>query len=92
MYLSCKQKSIPTASSTDVELVGVDNAMNFVMRVYLFIAVQVATIPEASVIKRLGNDTIIQQDNASNIKLAVNGKWSSTKPNRYIDTKYVSCD
>ena len=66
LSLSCKQK-INTKSSTEAELVGVDDAMNFVMWVKLFIEQQVAGIPEELVVKKLGSESVIQQDNTSTI-------------------------
>ena len=57
--LSCKQK-INTKSSTEAELVGVDDAINFLMWVNLFITEEVAKVLEASVIKVMGNNAIVQ--------------------------------
>lgn len=84
MSLLCKQK-INTKSSIEAELVEVDNAMNFVMWINLFIAEQVATGPETLAIYILGNDTVIQQDNMSSIKLEMNDKQLSTKYTRHIN-------
>lgn len=60
------------------------------MWVHLFIAEKVATVPEVSVIKSIGNDAIIQQDNTGIIKLEMNGKESSTKHTRHINIRYFS--
>ena len=47
--LSNKQK-VNSTSSTVAEIIGVDNAMNFVMWVKLFIKQQVANLPTKSII------------------------------------------
>ena len=65
---------INTKSSTKAELVGVTDATDFVMWLNLFIAEQVATVPETFIIKAIGNNMVIQQDSTSSIKLEKNGK------------------
>lgn len=65
--------------SAETELVGVDNAMSFIMWMNLFISEQGAIFPETSVIKFIGNDTVIQQDNTSSSKLEINGRQFSIK-------------
>lgn len=85
--LFCKQK-INIKSSTEAELVGVNNTMNFVMRANQFVTEQVATVPEVSVIKVICYNTIIQQDNTSGSKLNMNEKQSSTKQTRHINTRF----
>ena len=54
----------------------------------LFIAEQVATVPDASVVKVIDNNTIIQQYNTSSIKLEMNVGKSSTKCTRHIHIIY----
>ena len=77
--LSNKQK-VNTTSTTVTEIVGVDDAMNFVMWVKLYIEQQVVNLPMRSIIKKLGSQpSVLQQDNTSSIKLEVKGKRSSTK-------------
>ena len=85
--MSCKQK-VNSRSSTEAKLIGVDNAMNFVIWVNLFIVGQVAGIPNESVVKKLGCKTVIQQDNTSTIQLERNEKQSSTRRTRHCDITY----
>ena len=85
--MSCKQK-INTKSSTEAELVGVDDAMTFVMWMKHFFESQVKQISEHSKLKRLGSDTVIEQDNTSAIQLEKNGWKSSSKRTKHIDVRY----
>ena len=84
MSVSIKQK-INTKSSTEAELVGVDEAMNFVQWVQLFVEQQIKSINDDSVLKKIGSDIVIQQDDTSTIQLENNGKQSSTKRTRHIN-------
>jgi len=65
---SCKQK-LNTKSSTEAELVAVDEAMGQVIWTRHFLAAQGQHVPT----------TTINQDNKSTILLAENGKSSSSK-------------
>jgi hypothetical protein len=87
MSMSIKQK-INTKSSTEAELVGVDDAMNFVEWIQLFVQQQIKEINDDSVLKKIGCETIIQQDNTSTIQLENNGQASSTKRTRHINIRY----
>ena len=87
MSMSIKQK-INTKSSTEAELVGVDDAMNFVEWIQLFVEQQIKTINTDSVLTSLGNDVVIEQDNTSTIQLENNGQASSTKRTRHINIRY----
>jgi hypothetical protein len=78
MSMSLKQK-INTKSSTEVELVGVDDAMNFVEWIQLFVEQQIKSINDDLVLKKIRSDVVIQQDNTSTIQLENNGQASSTK-------------
>ena len=71
LSISAKQK-INTKSSTDAELVGVDNAMTFVMWMKHFFESQVRSINVNSPLKPLGSDITIEQDNTSAIQLERN--------------------
>jgi hypothetical protein len=84
MSMSSKQK-INTKSSTEAELVGVDDAMNFVVWIQLFIGEQLKTVSKDSALSKLMSETIILQDNASTIQLENNGNQSSTKRTRHIE-------
>jgi hypothetical protein len=87
MSMSLKQK-INTKSSTEAELVGVDDAMNFVEWIQLFVGEQTKLLEDHSIIKKFGCDTIVLQDNMSTIQLENNGKASSTKRTRHINIRY----
>ena len=87
LSLSCKQK-LNSKSSTEAEIIGVDDAMNFIMWVNLFVKEQIKGVSPGSVLKTIGKETIIQQDNTSSIQLERNGKQSSTKRTRHIDIRY----
>jgi hypothetical protein len=87
MYMSLKQK-INTKSSTEAELVGVNDAMNFIEWIQLFVERQIKSLSDDSVLKKIGCDVIIQQDNTSTIQLENNGQASSTKRTRHINIRY----
>ena len=74
---SRKQK-INTKSSTETELVGVDDAMPIVLWSLYFIQAQGYNMTHA----------LIYQDNKSAILLEVNGKMSSSKRTKHIRIKY----
>ena len=66
-----------------------DDGMNFVMSVKLFIEQQVVNLPIKLVTKKLGaKPPVIQQDNTSRICLKADGKRSSIKRIRYINIRY----
>ena len=65
--LSNNQK-VNSTSYTVAEVIGVDDAMNFIMWVKLFIEQQVENLPLDSIIKKLGaKPSILQQDNNTSI-------------------------
>jgi len=74
---SCKQK-LNTKSSTEAELVAVNDAMGQVLWTRHFLATQQHHVPM----------TTIYQDNKSMIPLAKNGKSSSSKRTRHINVQY----
>jgi hypothetical protein len=69
-------------------LVGVDDAMNFVEWIQLFVEQQIKLINEDCILKKIGCETIIEQDNISTIQLVKNGKQSSTRRTRHISIRY----
>ena len=77
MLLSRKQK-VNTRSSTETELVGVDDAIGSVLWSLYFMQAQGLDMRCAR----------IYQDNNSAILLEVNGRQSSTKRTKHIKTKY----
>ena len=83
LSISSKQK-INTKSSTEAELVGVDNAMTFVMWMKHFFQSQVEGLNDPK-LNQYGKHIIIEQDNTSAIQLKRNGWKSSTKRTKHID-------
>ena len=75
--LSTKQK-INTRSSTEAELVGVNDAMGLILWTRKFIEAQGYTV----------NDNVVFQDNQSTMRLQNNGRRSSSKKTRHIDIRY----
>jgi len=73
----CKQK-LNTKSSTEGELVGIDDAMGQVLWTRYFLAAQGLYVPT----------TTIHQDNKSTILLAENGRASSSKRTRHLNVRY----
>ena len=74
---STKQK-INTRSSTEAELVGVNDAMSMILWVRMFLEAQGLEII----------DNVIFQDNMSSMLLERNGKQSSGKKTRHIEIRY----
>ncbi|KAL7572571.1 hypothetical protein ACA910_000390 [Epithemia clementina (nom. ined.)] len=75
--ISAKQK-INTSSSTEAELVGLNDALSLILCVRNFLEAQGYQI----------SDNIVYQDNMSTIKLAKNGRKSSGKKARHIEIRY----
>ena len=78
--MSTKQK-LNTTSSTEAELVGVSDSMPFNMWATYFFKEQGGNI---------GVRNILFQDNESCIKLAMNGKASSSRRTRHIHIRYFA--
>ena len=74
---SSKQK-INTRSSTEAEVVGVNDAMTMILWIRLFLDAQGVEF----------QDNIIHQDNMSSILLENNGKRSSGKQTRHMNIRY----
>jgi hypothetical protein len=75
--LSTKQK-INTRSSTEAELVSIDDIISKVLWTKLFLQEQGYVV----------NQNIMLRDNISSMKLETNGKTSSGKRTRHFDIKY----
>ena len=71
LSISAKQK-INTKSSNEAKLVGVNDAMTFVMWMKHFFESQVRSINVNSPLKPLGSDVTIKQDNTNAIQLERN--------------------
>ena len=85
--ISAKQQ-INSKSSTEAELVGIDDAMTLVMWMKYFFESQVWSANINCPLKPLGSDVTIEQDNTSGIQLEIN-KWkSSSKRTKHINVRY----
>jgi hypothetical protein len=62
--------------------------MDFVECIQLFVEQQIESIDDDSVLRKIGSDVVIQQDNTSTIQLVNNGQVSSTKRTRKINIRY----
>ena len=82
-----KQK-INTKSSTEAELVGADDAMNFVVWTKLFLEWQMRKHDDKEKTKLIGQKVILEQDNTAAIRLERFGKTSSTKRTRHLQIRY----
>ena len=85
--MSTKQK-LNTTSSTEAELVGVSDSLGFNMWCTYFFKAQGQELGDGNV--AIGDRNILYQDNESCIKLAKNGKASSTKRTRHIHIRYFA--
>lgn len=75
--MSLKQK-LNTRSSTEAELIGVNDAMSLILWTRMFLEAQGFPVI----------DNVVFQDNQSTMKLQNNGKRSSGKKTRHIDIRY----
>ena len=75
--LSSKQK-INSRSSTESELIAVDDCMDKVLWTKLFLKCQGIDI----------SSTVVQQDNESAIRLEKNGRWSAGKRSKALNVRY----
>jgi hypothetical protein len=76
-YSTSKKQKLNTKSSTEAELVGVDDVLPQALWTKYFMEAQ-----------GYGVTTLLNQDNQSTIKLADNGKASSGKGTRHINIRY----
>jgi hypothetical protein len=77
VYSTSKKQKLNTKSSTEAELVGVDDVLPQALWTKYFMEAQ-----------GYGVTTILNQDNQSTIKLSENGKASSGKGTRHINIRY----
>ena len=77
-YSSANKQKINTKSSTEAELVGVDDGLPMVIWTCNFLEAQGLTV----------NDNMVYQDNMSSILLERNGRSSSGKQTRHISIRY----
>ena len=77
-YATSTRQKLNTRSSTEAELVGVDDVMALVMWTRYFLEAQGYTI----------GDNIVYQDNQSAMLLEKNGRGSSGKRTRHINIRY----
>jgi hypothetical protein len=75
---SLRTQKINTKSSTESELVAIDDALTTILWTLYFIEAQGYSIEQ----------NIIFEDNLSTINLAVNGKFSSSKRTKHIKARY----
>ena len=75
--LSPKQK-LNTRSSTEAELVGINDVLSMILWTHLFLESQGYHV----------TDNVLHQDNESTIKLARNGRRSSSKQTWHIEIRY----
>ena len=78
IYSMCHKQCINTKSSTEAELVGVNDGMPIVIWTRNFMTAQGYTI----------HDNVIYQDNQSAILLEKNGRGSSGQCTHHIDIRY----
>jgi hypothetical protein len=77
VYSTSKKQKLNTKSSTEAELVGVDDVLPQALWTKYFMEAQ-----------GYGVTTILNQDNQSTIKLSENGKSSSGQGTRHINIRY----
>ena len=87
LSLSVKQK-INTMSSTETELLGNDDAVNFVTYRKLIFDWQLKYYNPETPTSQFGKTNVLLQDNMNTIQLERYGKRSSTKRMRHISIRY----
>jgi hypothetical protein len=79
VYSASKKQKLNTKSSTEAELVGIDDVLPQALWTKYFMEAQGYSVT-----------TVLNQDNQSTIKLSENGKASSGKGARHINIRYLS--
>ena len=77
-YTASRKQKLHTKSSTEAELVAIDDAMGQILWTRHFLVDQGIPVPV----------TTIYQDNKSTILLSENGKASSSKRTKHLDVRY----
>ena len=72
-------QSITTQSSTQAELVGIEDAIGFVEWTSLFCKFEVKDYPEDHLLKKLGTKNMVKQDNTSTLKMTKGGRRTRGK-------------
>ena len=80
-------QKINTRSSTEAELVGVNDTIGFVEWTSLYMKCQVKEYPIDHPLKNLGKKNLVLQDNTSTIKLAKGGRRVCGKRTRNINIR-----
>eukprot|EP00980_Cylindrotheca_fusiformis_P020849 scaffold7838_cov89-Cylindrotheca_fusiformis.AAC.1 len=78
LYSKSMKQKINTRSSTEAELVGVNDAMSLILWTRNFLEAQGYDV----------TDNVVWQDNQSAMLLENNGTRSSTKRTRHLDIRY----
>ena len=78
IYSKSTKQKINTRSSTEAELVGINDAMSMILWTRLFLEAQGVEV----------SDNIVYQDNQSTMLLAKNGRQSSGKSTRHLEIRY----
>ena len=78
VYLMPSKQKLNTQSSTEAELVAINDVLSMILWTRLFLEAQGHKV----------TDNILHQDNESTIKLARNGRRSSSKQTRHIEVRY----
>ena len=73
-----QEQKINVRSSCEGELVGVDNAISWILWCKYFIEVQGYSVEQ----------NVLFQDNKSTILLATNGHWSISKRTKHVKSRY----
>ena len=81
-------QKVNTRSSTDSELVGVDDEIGFVEWASLYSKEQVKEYPTEHPLKNMGKKTVLLQDNTSIIKMLMDGKRVCGQRTRNIHIRY----